>query len=118
MDTLSYNKLFIIKTLVYLPLHTTHTCTQIPLALIFARFMQPICSAKQFLAFKVKVTASFFMCFMHIYDNFTFSSQISHFLQKQSLLIRMPKLHEVARRPLLSTNISPFNHTTMQKSKE
>lgn len=38
------------------------------------------------------------MCFIHIYDNFPFSSQISHFLQSQSQLMRMSKLHEVARR--------------------
>lgn len=75
-----------------------HTHTQIPHALIFARFMQPICSAKQFLAFKAKVIAFFAsMCFMHIYDNFPFSSQILSLLQNQSLLIRRPKLHEVAR---------------------
>lgn len=64
--------------------------------------MQPICSAKLFLAFKAKVIAFFFfpsMRFMHIYDNFPLSSQIPSFLQNQSLLIRTAKSHEVARRP-------------------
>lgn len=43
--------------------------------------MQPICSAKLFLAFKAKVIAFFFlsMGFMHIYDNFPLSSQIPSF---------------------------------------
>lgn len=96
-----YNKFFVTQTLVLFFL-ACHTHTRIPHALIFARFMQPICSAKLFLAFKAKVIAFFFfppwaLCIFMII--FPFLAKYPLFLQNQSLLIRIAKLHEVARRP-------------------